>query len=125
MFPGPESTRPLSASAAGRNAVAAELLITLLSTASTIFLKGSAGAQTPLLCCLAISFGPEEVFIAHGSSLPATKGENYTRVCVFVSVTELRPRARFREVSEMVPQSPAPVSQRKPAPGESQCLLPC
>uniref|UniRef100_A0A8C4V619 StAR related lipid transfer domain containing 3 n=1 Tax=Falco tinnunculus TaxID=100819 RepID=A0A8C4V619_FALTI len=48
-------------------------------------LKGSAGARTPLLGCLVISFGPGEVFIAHGSSLPAAKGEDYTRVCVCVS----------------------------------------
>lgn len=99
------------------------------STASTIFPTGSAGARGPLLPSLAVSFGPEEVFIGHGSSLPAAKGENYTRVRVFVAVTALGPAARFREASEMAPaptapQPPAEGWQREAAPGEGLCLLP-
>lgn len=55
-----------------------------INNASTIFLKGSAAAHSPRRCCLGISFGPDGVFIAGGSSLPPAKGKGCTRVCVCV-----------------------------------------
>lgn len=107
-----------TASAAGRNARGAGLLITLLSAASTMFLQGSAGAQTPLRGCLVISFGPEEVFIAYGSSLPQRRVRITHALRVFWYVLELCPQSLFAEIAPgpTVSSSPGPVLRRKPAP---------